>query len=147
VTKEGLEPSRLATLPPEDSVSTNSTTWPKINVTGKGVEPSRLTAHAPQTCLSTNSNIQPFRRFRLTLLHEYKSYFLFYTQQIKQNSSTSGRTRTDDRMFLIHPCFSSFITEAFWRRAEGTVPIPFFRYARFSKTPRHACPVYSPFIS
>ena len=32
VPKAGLEPARLAPLPPQDSVSTNSTTWAKLRV-------------------------------------------------------------------------------------------------------------------
>ena len=30
VPKAGLEPARLTPLPPQDSVSTNSTTWAKL---------------------------------------------------------------------------------------------------------------------
>ena len=45
VPKAGLEPARLAPLPPQDSVSTNSTTWAIItdNAT-RGISLQRLVA-------------------------------------------------------------------------------------------------------
>ena len=55
VPKAGLEPARLAPLPPQDSVSTNSTTWAKDPISERA-GPTRLGSrilHYPLTELNS----------------------------------------------------------------------------------------------
>ena len=60
VPKAGLEPARLSPLPPQDSVSTNSTTWAIIfDVAIRGISLLQLAGQIQSLLLFQESNFQP----------------------------------------------------------------------------------------
>ena len=58
VPKAGLEPARLTPLPPQDSVSTNSTTWAKNFLTKHTRKPTRARKNVAEENYGSAINLQ-----------------------------------------------------------------------------------------